>query len=105
MNNTAYCNSGGQFPSGVGISGSSISNMIIQNSAFNNPVFNQTNKPVVYSDYQFVTNVFNQLFGDAPTLLQNISVDYNVPIQQGFDLPRQLDRVLYLAQSLVDSLI
>ncbi len=68
-NNITYCNSGGTNPWGIGISGSSICNLILGNTAYSNP----TNPPVVESNYQFVTNVFNQLFGDAPTELQNIS--------------------------------
>jgi hypothetical protein len=105
MNNTTYCNSGAQFPNGVGISGSSIANMIIQNSSFNNPIYQSANRPIVYSDYQFVCNVFNQLFGDTPTLLQNLNVDYNIPVQNRIDLPAELQRLELLAFSLFDNLL
>ncbi len=67
--NTVYCNSGGTSPSGIGISGSSIANMIIGNTSYNSP-----------QNYAFVTNVFSQLFGQAPSDLQNISVAGCVPI-------------------------
>ncbi len=93
-NNTVYCNSGNQCPGGVGISGSSISNMIIGNTSFDNP-FN----------YQFVTNVFNPIFGDEPTFLQNIAIDSNDPIPNRFDIPASLQRLELLAESLIDNLL
>jgi hypothetical protein len=73
----------------VGISGSSIKNMIIANTAYSNPVPQTSIEgggPIVGSNYYFVTNVFNQLFGIAPTDLQNISLDGCVPICAPDDL-------------------
>jgi len=43
--------------------------MIVENEAYNNP-FN----------YQFVTNVFNPLFGQMPSRMQNIELDHCQPI-------------------------
>ena len=63
---------------GVGISGSSIANMIIGNTAYNNPPVSENF--FVPSNYYFVTNVFNQAFGQGPTALQNISLNGNDPI-------------------------
>ena len=94
-NNTVYCNgndltitltTGQTFASsgGVGISGSSIANMIIGNTAYNNPPSSQN--LIVGSNYYFVTNVFNPLFGQAPSALQNISLDGCDPIAVPFDL-------------------
>lgn len=76
-NNTVYCNSGNSAPGGIGISGSSIANTIINNTAYNNPVPQtdiEMGGPVVFTNYAFVTNVFNQLFGHGPSALQNISI-------------------------------
>jgi WD40 repeat protein len=92
-NNTVYCNSGAQFPSGVGISGSSICNMIIQNTAYNNP-----------TNYEFVPNVFNPLFGLGPTLLQNIALGMN-PIPQPADIDLTLIQIETLLEFLVTSLL
>jgi len=103
--NTVYCNSGAQFPSGVGISAPSISNMVIGNTAFNNPIPRGANAPIVESNYAFVTNVFNQLFGDAPTALQNISLSGIDPILNRFDIPGGLNRLEALAESLIDNLL
>ncbi len=64
LGNTVYGNSGGNIPNGIGISGSSIKNMITENTSYNNPL-----------NYAFAANVFNQLFGCAPSDLQNISID------------------------------
>lgn len=94
MNNTTYCDVGNQFGGGIGISGSSIDNDIIGNVSYNNQL-----------NYAFVCNVFNQLFGDAPTGLQNISSGLNRPILAPLDLPASLGRIQVLAQSLVDILI
>ncbi len=82
--NIVYCNgndltitltTGEEFSTagGVGIAGSSIANMIIANTAYNNPP--HTDNVSVPSNYQSVTNVFNSLFGQAPTDLQNISLN------------------------------
>ena len=119
--NTVYCNGhdvSATFTGavGVGISGSSISNMIIGNTAYNNPP--STTNFFVPSNYQFVTNVFNQLFGQAPSDLQNISLDGCVPIampddialieKQTFakncDVQTKVDYVQLLLQSLIDNL-
>ena len=85
--NTVYCNSGNQCPGGVGISGSSIVNLIIRNTAYSNPIPTGTpNEPIVSSNFQFVTNIFNQLFGTAPSNIQNISLDGCEPICTPADL-------------------
>lgn len=94
MHNTVYCNSGASGPQGVGISGSSIKNMIVQNSSFDN-AFN----------YHFVTNAFNQLFGDGPTLLQNLEVGSDIPITQPLDLPAALLRMESLTEMLANNLL
>ena len=91
-NNVVYCNSNDE--QGVGISGSSIANFITRNKAFNNP-FN----------YVFVTNVFNQLFQQGPTLLQNIGKQANDPILTPDDVIARADRIVLLSQSLVDNLL
>ncbi len=85
--NTVYCNSGNQCPGGVGISGSSIVNLIIGNTAYSNPIPTGTpNEPIVSSNFQFVTNIFNQLFGTAPSDIQNIALDGCEPICSLADL-------------------
>jgi WD40 repeat protein len=81
-NNVVYCNSGGSVPFGIGISGSSIANMIIQNTAYSNPL----SPFMVDTSYAFVPNVFNQRFGQGPTLLQNIAIGDRQVIQQPVDL-------------------
>lgn len=88
-NNVVSCNSGAQFPSGVGISGSSIANLIIQNSAYENP----RNPSIAFSNYNFVCNVFNQLFGLAPTYLQNTEVN-NLILQ-----PENVDTTVKIIES------
>ena len=87
--NTVYCNGqsvSGPFTGavGVGISGSSIANMIIGNTAYNNPP--ASSNFFVPSNYCFVTNVFNQAFGQGPTALQNISLNANDPIAIPLDI-------------------
>lgn len=94
MNNKVYCNSGAADGLGFGISGSSIANLIIGNTAYDNPC-----------NYGFVTNVFNQQFGQGPTLLQNLEVDTNAPINTPMDIPAQVQRVNLLLESLVDNLL
>lgn len=74
--NTVYCNSGGSIPGGVGISGSNICNYIVDNTAYSNPI----NPPIIGSNYQFVCNVFYQVFGSFPSELQNISIGTCEPI-------------------------
>lgn len=93
-NNAIYCNSGNQYPGGVGISGSSIANLMIGNTAFDNS-FN----------YQFVCNVFDQLFGDGPSLTQNITVQPDVPIITPDDIPTRIKRTNLLLESLIDNLL
>lgn len=92
--NMVYCNTGNKYQGGVGISGSSIVNLIIDNSAFSNP-FN----------YQFVCNVFNQLFGEGPSALQNIAVQANNPIATPDDIPTRIKRTNLLLESLIDNLL
>ncbi len=104
-NNTVYCNSGNQFPGGVGISGSSIANMIIGNTSYSNPIPRGENAPIVSSNYEFVTNVFNPLFGLAPSDIQNISLDGCAPICQPADISAKLGRIELLAESLIDNLL
>ena len=89
--NTVYCNSGGSIPSGFGISGSSIMNMIIQNTAYSNPLM----PFMVDQSYVFATNIFNQLFGQEPTLLQNIAIGCNEPICQPTDLALLAKQICY----------
>jgi len=62
--NTVYCNSGNACPGGIGISGSSIANLIIGNTAYSNPVPQniEGGGPIVFTNYAFVTNIFNELF-------------------------------------------
>ena len=98
--NTVYCNSGGSIPSGVGISGSSIANLIIQNTAYSNPIARASNEPIVGSNYQFVTNVFLRDFQNAPTLLQNISLD-SPPI----NTPDNTALLIQQANAKIDTLI
>lgn len=101
-NNTVYGNSGNSDPGGVGISGSSISNLIIGNTAYNNPV----NPPVVYSNYYFAANVFNQLFNTGPTLVQNIGVIEPVLTPDDIDLEMmQIDSRLTDIQTKVNRLL
>ena len=103
--NVVYCNSGNQFPGGVGISGSSIANMIIGNTSYSNPLPRAENEPIVSSNYQFVTNVFNPLFGIAPSDIQNISLDGCAPICQPDDVESRLRRIEFLTESLIDNLL
>jgi len=103
--NTVYCNSGNECPGGVGISGSSIANMIIENSAFNNPIPRAANEPIVSSNYQFVTNVFDQLFGEEPSLMQNIATSALTPIAIVPDVPARIKRTELLLESLIDNLL
>jgi WD40 repeat protein len=100
-NNTLYCSSGNRYPTGVGISGSSIANLIIGNVAYANPF----NSLIIGSNYRFVCNVFNPLFGSAPTELQNIELNSKQPITNRYDIPSALNRLEVLAESLVDNLL
>ena len=79
--------------------------MVIGNTAFNNPIPRGANAPIVELNYAFVTNVFNQLFGDAPTALQNISLSGIDPIWDRYDIPTGLNRLEALAESLIDNLL
>ncbi len=106
--NTVYCNGhdvSATFTGavGVGISGSSISNMIIGNTAYNNPL--ATTNFYVGSNYQFVTNVFNELFGQAPTQLQNVSLDGCAPISTPEDLGLILKQTLAKQCSVFDDIL
>ena len=106
-NNTVYCNGhevNALFTgaTGVGISGSSVANMIIANTAYNNPPSSQN--LIVGSNYNFVTNVFNPLFGQAPSALQNISLNGCDPIAVPVDLALLVKQNLYKA-SVIECLI
>ena len=79
----------------MGVSGSSIANMIIGNTSYSNPVPQGINAPIVSSNYQFVTNVFNQLFGQAPSDIQNISLDGCDPICTPEDVALLIKQTLY----------
>ena len=103
--NTMYCNSGGRFPSGVGISAPSISNLVIGNTAFNNPIPRAANKPIIVSNYHFVTNVFNPLFGEGPSSLQNIATSALTPLPTVPDVPAKIKRTELLLESLIDNLL
>ena len=104
-NNTVYCNSGNQFPGGVGISGSSIANMIIGNTSYSNPIPRGENAPIVSSNYEFVTNIFNPLFEIAPSDIENISLAGCEPICPPDDISARIDRVEKLFESLIDNLL
>ena len=93
--NTVYCNSGGQCPAGIGISGSSVANMIIGNTSYSNPIPRGANAPIVSSNYAFVTNVFNPLFGQIPSDLQNISLDGCDPICTPEDIALLVKQIKY----------
>ena len=70
-NNIVHCASGNSSTDlGVGISGSSIENLIVANTSYDNASFN----------YLFVANVFNQLFTESPSFLQNMSIVSQVPL-------------------------
>ncbi len=92
--NTAYNNVGSRLNSGVGISGSTIANAMIQNNSYNN-LFN----------YQFSTNTFEQPFGQAPSLLQNIALTYNNPILTPDDIPLRIKRTESLLEKLINTLL
>lgn len=92
--NSIYCNSGNINSLSIGISGSSVKNQIIQNSSFENLL-----------NYAYVANVFNPLFEDAPTNLQNISTKVINPIPGRIDTPADLWRIELLSESLVENLL
>ena len=105
--NTVYCNGhdvSATFTgaTGVGISGTSICNMIIGNTAYNNPP--TTSNFFVPSNYQFVTNVFNQAFGQGPTALQNISLNACDPIVAPLDVGLLILQEQVLMRSVIDIL-
>ena len=96
--NTIYCNGhdvSATFTGavGVGISGTSICNMITRNTAYNNPP--TTSNFFVPSNYYFVTNVFNPLYGQGPTALQNISLNACDPIIAPVDVGLLAQQILY----------
>ena len=67
--------------------------MITRNTAYNNPP--TTSNFFVPSNYTFVTNVFNPLFGQAPTALQNISLNACDPISAPVDVGLLAQQILY----------
>ena len=77
----------------MGISGTSICNMITRNTAYNNPP--TSSNFFVPSNYYFVTNVFNQAFGQGPTALQNISLNACDPISAPEDVGLLAQQILY----------
>ena len=104
--NTVYCNGhdvSATFTGaiGVGISGTSICNMITRNTAYNNPP--TTSNFFVPSNYYFVTNVFNPLFGQAPTALQNISLNACDPIVAPIDVGLLAQQILYNVEDVIPS--
>ena len=78
---------------GIGISASSC-NLVIGNVAYNN-----------VDNYQFVTNVFNPLFGIAPSALQNISLAGCEPINAPTDLGLIAKQNLYKACLIAEFLV
>ena len=92
--NVIYCNNQGKSAaSGSGISGSAQSNMIIGNTGYNNP-----------RNFIFVPNVFNQLFGQAPSDLQNISLDGCQAISTPDDIALIIKQTKQLLCSALDQL-
>ena len=85
-NNLVYCNQHDVMgtTTGIGISGSSSSNLIIGNVAYNNT-----------QNYEFVTNVFNPLFQNAPSDLQNISLNGCEPIAMPHDQALTAQQIIY----------
>ena len=110
-NNLVYCN-GHEVnaiyvgAAGVGISGSSIANMIIANTAYNNPPASEN--LIVGSNYYFVTNVFNPLFQNTPSAVQNISLDGCDPIAMPLDqvlIAKQIRNKLCNVESSLEELV
>ena len=96
-NNVVYNNTNGTPGAGVigaGISGSSASNTIIKNNTYNN-AFNTI----------FVANLYNQLFQDAPTYLQNEALVNNNPILEQIDMLRLLKQIETYSRSLYDKFL
>ena len=86
-NNTVYCNSGGEIPSGVGISGSNIANLIIGNTSYSNPIPSGENAPIVSSNYEFVTNAFDaNTSGNIANKFDNVGYDGCAPITPTINL-------------------
>ena len=75
--------------------------MIIGNTAYNNPPNSTTYS--VSSNYSFVTNVFNPLFGQAPTALQNISLAENEPILAPINVALLTQQILYQVSDVIPS--
>lgn len=113
QDNVTSCNSGNSCPGGVGICGSSRANSIIGNSSFENPIqisndSTEQNAPNVFKNYAFVTNVYNQNFGNAPTGLENVTFDSAQPILIPDDINLRLVSSLSKAcdiQTKVDELL
>ena len=79
--------------------------MIIGNVAYSNPIPRAENAPIVSSNYEFVTNVFNPLFEVAPSDIQNISLDGCAPTIQADGIEARVRRIELLAESLIDNLL
>jgi parallel beta-helix repeat protein len=102
--NITYCNSGSKYPNGVGISGSSIQNYIVGNTAYANPfISSSSTSQLVGTNYLFVPNVFNPLFEQGPTSLENISIDLNEAIPLPADLDIVLQQVLLALETGITS--
>jgi hypothetical protein len=69
--------------------------MIMGNTAYSNPIPSSIYHPVVSTNYYFVCNVFNQLFGQAPSALQNISLGGCEVVSQPTDLALLSNQILY----------
>ena len=78
---------------------------MIGNTAFNNPIPRAANKPIIVSNYHFVTNVFNPLFGEGPSSLQNIATSALTPLPTVPDVPAKIKRTELLLESLIDNLL
>ena len=67
--------------------------MIIGNMAYNNPPV--SSNFFVGSNYYFVTNIFNPLFGQGATALQNISLNACDPIIAPIDIGLLVQQIAY----------
>ena len=87
-NNLVYCNQHDVMgtTTGIGISDASSCNLIIGNIAYNNA-----------QNYEFVTNIFDPDTQNAPSALQNISLQGCVPIQTPQDITLLLKQTLVKA--------
>ena len=73
-----------------------------RNTAYNNPPLSANF--FVPSNYYFVTNVFNPAFGQAPTELQNISLNACDPIIAPIDIGLFVQQILYNIALLISQL-